>query len=267
MSIAPLPAHESHRSFLSILCAFVNHIRATLADLASAVALAILFPFNEEKWLDPKKKADCNPNQTPILLIHGFLGSSNNWVYHRYRLIKAGYTNIFTVNLGDPRKSIEDYTEVVRKKVDEIKRITGQEDIVLVGHSMGGLVAQNYRYTAQGAQQHVKKIITIGTPLHGTRIAHLASWISQAAKEMIFQSPFVERLQEMAAKDVDTKYDAISTEPDHIVIPASSAHGKRKDPKPLKATGHISYLFSPSTAKHLVDSVKEAIPLAATLPV
>ena len=263
MPVGTPPTPESHRRELSFVRSCYNHVRAALADFVSAIALGVLFPFNEEKWLDPKKKEDCK-DQTPILLIHGFLGSSNNWIYHRNYLKKAGYGNIFTVNLGDPRKSIEEYSDIVAKKIEEIKRLTGKQDIVLVGHSMGGLVAQEYLYSHPDELDHVKKIITIGTPLHGTRIGCLASWISKAAKEMIYQSDFVEALQKRA-KDDSARYDAISTETDHIVFPAESAFGNGENPEPsLEATGHISYLFSFSTAKKLLGFIRKAIPLPTT---
>jgi pimeloyl-ACP methyl ester carboxylesterase len=254
----PLDPMEE-RGLLPTLCRVVNYIRAIIADIVSAIALAILFPVDLERF-DPKKPEECDPSQRPILLIHGFLGSSNNWVYHRYCLLQAGYKNIFTVNLGDPRKSIEDYTKIVAAKVETIKALTGRADIVLVGHSMGGLVAQQYRYTEPGADACVKKIITIGTPCFGTHVALAASWASTAAQEMQPNSELVSRLQQAASADQATEYIHIATKADMMVRPVVSAlgaSGPRSSTRVLNATGHIQHLFSPATAGLLEESLRD----------
>jgi len=242
---------------ISTLKRIIDCIRAFIADILSAIALGILFPINLKRF-DPKNIDECDKRQTPILLIHGFLGSSNNWMYHRHRMKERKYTNIFTVNLGDPRKSIEDYAKVVADRVQEIQTLTGRKDLVMVCHSMGGLVAQQYLYGAFENKSGVKKIITIGTPFCGTHIAHLASWVSQAAREMIPGSLLIDRLQQSAKNDRTTQYYPVATKTDVIVLPIISALGgevKAQKTKSLNATGHISYLFSPAAADEVLNAL------------
>lgn len=261
-SLAPLPLSPNpldEPGLLPALCRIVNYIRAIIADIISVIALAILFPLDLERF-DPKRPEDCDPSARPILLIHGFLGSSNNWAYHRYHLLQAGYRNIFTVNLGDPRKSIEDYAKIVAAKVQTIKMLTGRADITLVGHSMGGLVAQQYRYTEPGAEACVKKIVTIGTPCFGSYMAHLASWASTAAQEMLPNSEFVCRLQQAASTDQVTEVVHIATKTDLLVRPVVSAlgvNGPHSSIRIQNATGHIHYLFSPTTAGLLEEALRD----------
>ena len=257
---SPSPNPLEEHGLLPALCRVVNYIRAIIADIISAIALAILFPVDLECF-DPKKPEDCDPSQRPILLIHGFLGSSNNWAYHRYHLLQAGYRNIFTVNLGDPRKSIEEYAKIVAAKVQAIKTLTGRADITLVGHSMGGLVAQQFRYTEPGAEASVKKIVTIGTPCFGSHMAYLASWASTAAQEMLPNSEFVCRLQQAASTDQTTEYVHIATKTDLLVRPVVSALGASGPHSSIRvqnATGHIQYLFSPTTTRLLEESLHDA---------
>jgi len=235
----------------------VNRVHATVVDFLSAGILGIFVPINLEK-LDPKKY---NPaGGTPILLLHGFLGTSSNWIYHRYRLKNAGHKNVFTINLGHPFTSIENYAECVKEKVSKIQEITRRKDLIIIAHSMGGNVAREYRYEyaeAQGAI--VKKIITLGTPLEGTRIANLAPGLSRAAKEMRHQSSFVMDHKEHAKKDKKTRYFHISTRVDHIILPPSSARkggGKRRRCVTLRATGHVGYLFSSKVAGLILQEVQ-----------
>jgi triacylglycerol lipase len=257
------PRPTDQWAVIAALRIIVEHVWSLIVDVVSAVALAILFPLNLE-WFDPKKTdskeaSESGWNQRPILLIHGFLGSSNNWVYQRYRLHKAGYRNVFTVNLGDPRKSIEEYVKTVAAKAKEIGEITGRSDLTLIAHSMGGLVAQRYLYTEPGAQERVKTVITIGTPCLGTKVAYLASLVSSAAREMIPDSEFIRQLASSARSDKTTNYVHIASKTDMIVRPTTSALGverPRSSTRVLNPMGHVTYLFSSDVANQLEESLK-----------
>ena len=47
-------------------------------------------------------------------------------------------------------------------RIEEILRATGQEKIVVVAHSMGGLVTR--AYMAQVGAKHIARFITLGAP-------------------------------------------------------------------------------------------------------
>jgi hypothetical protein len=232
-----------------------HSIQSVATSIFSILALAVIFPLDLERF-DPK---EFDPNQIPVLFIHGFCGSSNNWLYHRQRLREEGYPNLFTINLGNPLQSIEHYADLVKQKISKIQQLTGQNEIVLIGHSMGGLVSRAYRYgDTQGIT--VREIITIGTPLDGTYTAYLASRISKSAAQMRPKSAFVRGQQESSDKDDDTKYFHIGTKVDSIVIPNSSAIAGKGKTAMLEATGHIAYLFSDRTADLLIEELN-ALPI------
>lgn len=240
-----------------------NLVQIFVLDNLSSIALGLLLPFNFEK-LNPKTAEECDPNQTPIILVNGFLGTSSNFIYLRHRLKQAGYTNVFTVNLGSPFNSINDYTQKVNAKINEIKTLTRCSDIHIIGHSMGGLVARNYRYNfAKKQDVTVKKIITLGTPLNGTIVAYFVAWISQAANEMRWRSEFVKDLQRHAKQDRTTQHYHLGTRVDHIVFPTSSAYegcGLRSKTYTLDATGHVSFVFSDEAADLILESLATDLP-------
>lgn len=237
----------------------LNYVQSFVCGLASAIALAILFPLDLQKR-NPKKE-ECDPNQTPILMIHGFLGSSNNWVYHRHRMQKAGFKNLFSINLGNPFKSIDQYADQVHKMVQEIKRKTGRDDLQIVAHSMGGLVARHYnqKYAEQDGVK-VKDIVTLGTPLDGTRVAWMTMGMSKSGREMFHKSGFVKKQQENAQKmNVETRHYHLASKCDYVIRPLVSAtkgNGHRTTTEWLDATGHISYLFSDTAADKIIQYLK-----------
>ena len=92
-----------------------------------------IFGYLKMHWQGKKEK------KWPILLIHGYLNSNLVWLYFGKQLKNRGFGPIYTINLGWPFGSIENYAQKVALKVEKIKEETGKAKVILVGHSMGGL--------------------------------------------------------------------------------------------------------------------------------
>lgn len=237
-----------------------QYVQGTADEALSLLALTFLCPLNLEKF-DPKER-QVKKGEIPVLFIHGFLGRSNHWVYHKRRLQEKGHQNLFTINLGDPRCSISEYAEKVKTKVDSILTLTKSKEIILVAHSMGGLVARRYLYKHKPEDVKIRKIITIGTPLAGTYLARIASWFCDCAYEMHPHSRLTEKLKEAQINDVETNYVHIGSVTDFIV-PRESATAMPRPPRKntkivdLEATGHAGQLFSDTVGDYIVQEVEE----------
>lgn len=150
----------------------------------------------EASATQPTERIETDSNIPIILFVHGFLGNSGHWLYHKKYLQsnQQGHEiskNMFTVDLGTPFHSIEEYAAVVSKRIQEIKQATGRSDVILVSHSMGGLVSDAYQELfAKRDDVKIVDKITIGTPLSGTWTALLAALFSKAARQMLPSSSF-----------------------------------------------------------------------------
>lgn len=67
---------------------------------------------------------------------------------------------------SEDEKSIIEYGERLKQVVAIVKHHTGKDKVILVGHSMGGLVARSYIENS-GGEDNVYALITVGTPHHG----------------------------------------------------------------------------------------------------
>src|SRR5215471_304664 len=105
----------------------------------------------------------------PVLLVHGVLVNDGMWFRFRRALTRRGVAPVYTMNYGPPHADIELFAEQLAAKVDSVRAATGSERVVLVGHSMGGLVSRAYLRRFGG--DRVAKLITIGTPHHGSVLA------------------------------------------------------------------------------------------------
>lgn len=200
-----------------------------------------------------------NLNGRPILLIHGYCNDGSVWNYMKYRLAKENIGPIYSIDLGYPFHSIRDYAAKVQEKTIDICRETNRTDLVLIGHSMGGLVASLYA-TEVARAETVTDVITIGSPLGGTRVAKIG--IGPNAKEMECSSELLSQLYKSIANERFARFYHIGTNTDQLVIPAQSALLK-KDPSReflFEDIGHASMLFSPRVSSLIALWLKETNP-------
>ncbi|VVB78529.1 PGAP1-like protein [uncultured archaeon] len=76
------------------------------------------------------------------------------------------YDNRGVVIGTEDNQEISVYADRLKVVVDTLKYYTGKDKVVIIAHSMGGLVSREY--LRKYGNQDVDKLITLGTPNHGT---------------------------------------------------------------------------------------------------
>jgi triacylglycerol esterase/lipase EstA (alpha/beta hydrolase family) len=121
------------------------------------------------RWLVP----DAAPARidVPVLLLHGVLCNAGVWHRMARHLRKRGVAGLYSLSYGPPLASIDAFVEQLAQKLDAMLAETGARSAVIIAHSMGGLVARAYirKYGAA----NVARVLTIGTPHHGSMHAWL----------------------------------------------------------------------------------------------
>ncbi len=122
------------------------------------------------KWLMPEPRA---VNATlPVVLLHGVGCNAGVWTGFRRHLEARGIGPVYALSYGPPLHTIELFAEQLASYIAAIRAATGAGQVVLVAHSMGGLVARAYLRRYGGS--NVRRLITVGTPHHGSMHAWLA---------------------------------------------------------------------------------------------
>lgn len=184
--------------------------------------------------------------KTPILLIHGYVQNQTDWLWFRHKLKEKNVGPIYSLNLCPPFASITEFAELVKKKVELIRQETKHPNIILIGHSMGGLIASFYsEYLAP--PHEVSAVITLGSPFQGTKLAALG--MGQNAVEMAPNSKLLSDLTQKIEKS-SVKYHYIASKIDNLIVPWDSAipaFSKDRDNNKLilEDHGHLSLLISP----------------------
>ena len=111
--------------------------------------------------------SDVEAAGTPILLLHGIVDNRSIFTVLRRGLRRRGFGVVASFNyhslFGDMRQVAARLADVVEQLCEE----TGYEQIHVVGHSMGGLIARYY-VQRLGGDEHVHTLVTLGTPHGGT---------------------------------------------------------------------------------------------------
>ncbi|MHA2287347.1 MAG: alpha/beta fold hydrolase, partial [Promethearchaeota archaeon] len=99
---------------------------------------------------------------TPLLFIHGWLGGSLEWIYQiSYFNMKRHIIVIDLPGYGKSDKPNVQYSlEFLTKTVMEFLELLGHDEVILIGHSLGGLIAQNITIKKP---KLVKKLILISS--------------------------------------------------------------------------------------------------------
>jgi len=199
-----------------------------------------LHPF--EYWLNPYRTAkEGAPGTLPVLFVHGFFCNGGYWLPLIRALRKRGFDHLYTINLDTPVVGISMHAEALAAKVEEVCTATGAEQIVLVGHSMGGIVSRTYVQRLDG-DRRVARIVTLGSPHHGTR--HAKGSVAPDGGEMAIGHPWLNALNREPLKDVPIT--SIYSVHDNIVAPQDSSELPGAENIALANIGHLEMSFHPA---------------------
>jgi triacylglycerol esterase/lipase EstA (alpha/beta hydrolase family) len=116
----------------------------------------------------------------PVVLVHGVLCNGGAWNDVAAACEAHGLPTPYRLSYGPPLAAIERFADELHALIDQACQDTGARRVVIVGHSMGGLVARGYLERHGGAR--VAAVITLGTPYRGSRFACLM--VGQSLSQM-----------------------------------------------------------------------------------
>lgn len=172
----------------------------------------------------------------PVLLLHGVLCNAGVWHRLARHLASRGIRDVYALSYGPPLASIELFAEQAEAAIERIVRATGAARVMIVAHSMGGLVAR--AHARRYGTSRVARIVTIGTPHHGsleawlsmgTSLAQLrpgSAWLAELDREPLPAVPIV----------------SIWSWHDSMVVPQTSARLAGSVDVPLVGIGHNALL-------------------------
>ncbi len=174
------------------------------------------------------------------VLVHGFFcnrGLWNPWM----RVLRSEGIPFVAVNLEPVFGSIEHYADIIEAAVARVEAATGLPAVV-VGHSMGGIAIRAW-LARFNADARVRRVITIGTPHHGTWLARFGHTTN--GRQMRHRGLWIADLASREPAERYAKFTCYYSNCDNIVFPSSAARLDGADNIHVPATAHVHMAFSP----------------------
>ncbi len=193
----------------------------------------------------------------PVLLLHGYGCNSGYWAQLN-PLLDAARISHASVVLEPVLGAIDDYVPMVARALESLCTKTNASKVIIVAHSMGGLVARAY-LRAHGAGR-IMHIFTMGTPHHGTSLANKGVGLNaaQMRRSNDADAPESAWLRELAASESNETRLLITsfyTHHDNIVAPQTSSQLPGARNIAFGGVGHVAMGRNPRVLQRLMSEI------------
>ncbi len=189
----------------------------------------------------------------PVVLVPGIYCNAGLWGWMRRRLAALGVAHTWAVTLEPPLAGIDELAERLAQAIERICAATGAGRVMVVGHSMGGLVARAC-LREPAARARIARIVTLGTPHHGSVLARRAPGLD--GRQLRRGSAWLAALNAGAPAPVPLV--SVFSRHDNYVAPQDSALLEGAQNVALAGIGHLSLVFSDAVARRVAAEAAEA---------
>jgi pimeloyl-ACP methyl ester carboxylesterase len=212
-------------------------------------------------WHMPRARARTriHPGSTapPVLLVHGYGCNSGYWA-HLAPLLDAARISHATLDLEPLTGDIDGYAARIEEAAGRLCAQAGAARLTVVAHSMGGLAARAWMRT-HGAQR-VARLITLGTPHHGTCLAAFGLGINAGQmRRMGVAGPECAWLSALAsgeAPEVRARIVSIYSHHDNIIAPQTSSELPGARNLALGGVGHVALGRNPRVLAMVMGEIE-----------
>jgi triacylglycerol lipase len=223
--------------------------RASAGQLLRAWWGEVLASWRVFNWVQPffaGRQPDVPgvPGRTGVLLVHGYFCNRGVWAPALRRLQAQGVP-CTALTLEPAFGRIDDWVPAIEAAVRALTQATGRPP-VLVAHSMGGLAVRAWlaaQADARAADARVQRVITIGTPHHGTWMARFGH--SPNARQMRPGHPWLLALAAAETTQRQARFTCFFGHADNIVFPATTATLAGADNRHLAGVAHVAMVDRP----------------------
>jgi pimeloyl-ACP methyl ester carboxylesterase len=184
----------------------------------------------------------------PVLLLHGFACSRAVWRPLLGRLAAAGAGPVRAVSLEPLLADIDAHAGQLLGELEALATGGPTGPITIVAHSMGGLVARAaLRHAPPG---RIGRLITLGTPHHGTSLACWFGWPS--TRQMCPGSDWLARLNASQEGRLAIPVTTLYSLDDNYIIPAASARLEGARVVEFDGLGHLGLLTADAVLERVI---------------
>ena len=198
-------------------------LAVVLLAVVAVVVGAVVWYAGREDPVHPVPQA----TPGPVLLVPGYGGGTDGLEVLAQALRAQGREAVVVPLAGDGFGDLDAQAEVLAKAAVLEQQRTGARSVDVVGYSAGGLIARLW-VRDHGGGNLARRVVTLGSPHHGTDLAGLAGDLAPDACPVACQQlqPDSDLLRALNAGDetpAGPVWVSIWTTDDQTVVPPSSA--------------------------------------------
>ncbi len=148
-----------------------------------------LFP---RLWLTPP--AHSGRKGPPVLFVHGYVHIASVWLHFACFFKKAGYTDLHAYSYNTYKLTFEQCVERLEEELTALTQARTGQKIVLVGHSLGGLLIRAVLNRNTALSESLLAVVTLGTPHQGSSLGRVAP--TPVGKSLAYKGRVVTELWE-----------------------------------------------------------------------
>ena len=192
----------------------------------------------------------------PVLLVHGLYHNRTAWLLFKRRLRRAGFTNLHTYGYNSYTQDFDHAMHGMRAKLDWLLGDDPDARVILVGHSLGGLICR----CAAGDPRYCDRVaclVTLGSPHKGSELA--LAGCNRMARQLIPGRRIAREVA--AAPDPDCPRLGILTLIDDYVFPLDLLRTGRDGwvERVCSPMSHVWMLYSAEVAGTVAGFLKESL--------
>ncbi|MGN6634784.1 MAG: lipase family alpha/beta hydrolase [Oryzihumus sp.] len=163
----------------------------------------------------------------PVLMVPGYGGSGSSLDGLAAALRRQGKDVTILQLPGNGTGDLRQQARVLGRAAQGARARTGAPSVDVVGYSAGGVVAR-YWLEELGGAALTRRLVTVGSPHHGTELAELGTLVAggcpAACQQLQPDSPLLTELDRLAAREPSgPRVVSIWTTFDDVVVPPDSA--------------------------------------------
>ena len=192
----------------------------------------------------------------PVLLVHGFRGSSSGWRPLEASLRAQGYrdSEIDAIDYAAEASNV-DVARQIAREADALRARTGAARIDVVSHSMGA-ISSRYWMERLGGAAHVDAWVSLAGVNEGTVWAY-GCYVLAPCREMVPTSSVLDRLNDgLLATTGATRYGAWWSPCDDAIVPRANAELPGAHNVETACLGHTEMRTDPQVLAQVVEFLR-----------
>ena len=165
-------------------------------------------------------------SQGPVILVPGYGGDTSDLDPLVAELRREGRDAIVFRPSGNEQGDLRVQARRLASLVDKTLSRTGDPSVDLIGYSAGGIVVRLFVRDEGGAAE-VRRVLTLGSPHHGTDVAQTAKDAAgscpTACEQLVPESQLLDTLNARDETPAGPRWTTLRSTSDQVVTPTDSA--------------------------------------------